>query len=190
MDPVIVGLVVGALGAAIAIARGGSLRALAETTFRWTWVLFLSLVVQIVFEFWSPEWLSEQGQLVVVLATNAGVAVFLILNRALPGTVLAGIGLLMNVTVMALNGAMPVSEDAARLAGISEPLDVGIQHEPTTEETRLVWLADVIPLPAVHLVLSAGDVVLATGIGRLAYKRAASIPRARHRAARASSASD
>lgn len=156
------------------MVRGGRLSALLATNFLFLPVLFAAFAVQLGFEIWDPETLSTNGRLVVVVATSAGVAVFLFLNRQLPGTVLAGVGLLLNVLVIAANGAMPVSPDAARVAGITEALDSGIQHEPLTDDSRLPWLADIIPVPDTKLVISLGDVVLGAGIGVLVYSRSMS----------------
>jgi hypothetical protein len=81
------------------------------------------------------------------------------------------------VIVIAANGAMPVSPDAARVADTEITIE-GIGHEPITDDTVLPWLADVIPLPGLRFVVSPGDVVLALGIGRLAYVQALRRPAA------------
>ena len=156
------------------MVRGGRMSALLATNFLFLPVLFAAFAIQLGFEIWDPETLSATGRLVVVVATSAGVAVFLFLNRQLPGTVLAGAGLLLNVLVIAANGAMPVSPDAARVAGITEALDSGVQHEPMTDESLLPLLADIIPIPDTKLVISIGDVILGAGIGVLVYSRAMS----------------
>lgn len=170
----IVGVAVGILAGAIAMVRGGRLSAVLATNFLFLPVLFAAFAIQLGFEIWDPDTLSAAGRLVVVVATSAGVAVFLFLNRHLPGTVLAGAGLLLNVVVIAANGAMPVSVEAARVAGITEALDAGVQHEPMNDDSRLPLLADIIPIPDSKLVISVGDVVLAAGMGVLVYSRAMS----------------
>lgn len=170
----VVGLLVGAIAAGIAVARGGSLDGIAETKFRWLSLLFVNLVIALGFEIVDLPGVTETQQLVLVLVTTTGVAMFLILNRRLPGTVLAGIGLLMNVLVTGLNGAMPVAQTAADIASIESRLDSGISHERMTEESRLSFLADWIPVPRVKMVLSPGDFVLAAGLAQLAYVRAMS----------------
>lgn len=168
----IVGLAVGLLAGAIAMVRGGRMPSLLATEFLFLPILFMAFAVQLGFEIWDPDSLSPSGQLVMIVATSAAVAVFLFLNRQLPGTILAGVGLLLNVVVIAANGSMPVSIDAARVAGITESLDSGVQHEPMTEDSLLPWLADIIPIPDTKLVISIGDVVLGAGIGVLVYNRA------------------
>lgn len=154
------------------LVRGGSLEPLARTSFRYLWILFAGLVGQVVFDIWDPNWLSETGGLVVILASNAAVVVFLALNRHLPGMFLAALGLALNVLVIAANGAMPVSQEAAEIAGLEgEFRDLGIKHELLGPNTAFPWIADVIPLPGLNTLISVGDVVLGLGIARLVYRR-------------------
>jgi hypothetical protein len=109
----------------------------------------------------------------VGLAVSAGLVVaFLARNRGLRGTGLVALGLLANALVVGVNGAMPVSVEAAGRAGVgTSALLAGAdpRHEPTGPDTRLPWLGDVVPvpLPAVPLVVSPGDVLVAAGIGQL-----------------------
>lgn len=166
-------LIVAILAGGAALMRGGSLERLAATKFRWLPLLFAALVVQIGFSLWEPPWLTEAGALAIVLGSMVGVAVFLTINQHLPGTVIAAVGLALNVLVIGTNGAMPVSPDAARIAGVglAELEDGGIKHEVMTDDTRLTWLGDVIPIPRWGLIISVGDVVLAAGLGLLTYKQ-------------------
>lgn len=165
-----------ALAAAIAAAiagllRGGSLDRLAETRFAWTPLLFAALAVQL-----AASLLFEvegAAGLAIVLGTNAAVALFLLANRGLPGMTLAALGLLMNVAVIAANGAMPVSQRAAEIAGVSiaELDDAAPKHEAMNDSTALWPLADIIPIPGFRSIFSLGDVVLAAGIAVLVYRR-------------------
>jgi Family of unknown function (DUF5317) len=154
------------------LVRGGSLDGLAATRFRFLWLLFVGFVVQVAFGLWNPPWLSETGELAIVLASNLLVAVFLAANVHLPGTLVAAAGLALNALVIAANGAMPVSLEAADVAGVDrEASDFGIKHEVLNDDTVLPWIADVIPIPGLSMLISAGDVVLAAGIGWLVYRR-------------------
>ncbi len=169
--------------ALIGVLRGASFRSLAETTFRWTPILFVGLVMQIGFGYWSPPWVDEVA-LPIILVSNLAVIAFLLVNRRLPGLALAGVGVLLNLVVIGLNGAMPVLEPAAEKAGISRSLDdPGIKHERLEEDTVLPWLADVIPVPPFKEVLSLGDVVLGLGLCYLVHARMGSRAPPRHRAA-------
>ena len=168
---VILVLLLAVVAAVYGLVRGGSLESLARTDFRFVWVLFAGLFVQVAFDLWDPDWLSETGDLVVLLTTHVAVAAFLALNRHLPGMWLAAGGLLLNVLVIGVNGGMPVSLEAAEVAGISDFSAWGIKHEPLTDDTLLPWIADVIPVPGFKKLISIGDVVLAAGIGWLVYRR-------------------
>lgn len=162
-------LVVAAVSAAVAVRRGGSLTNLASTTFEWTGVLIAALVLQVAADLFAPSDISSTGLLIV---TYLGVAAFVLRNRMLPGILIAVAGLAMNILVISLNGAMPVSRWAADVAGVEAVGDeMGIKHEIAGPETTLAWLGDVIPIPETGRVISAGDVVLAAGIAVLVYRR-------------------
>ncbi len=111
----------------------------------------------------GPARLALQGVAVVCAAA------FLVGNLHAPGIPLVAAGLLLNVLVVAANGAMPVSVEAARQAGVA-PGDLGLGRDPSREllddASRLPWLADVIavPLPVHPEVVSAGDVLVAAGV--------------------------
>lgn len=167
-----IALLVAIVAVIVALAQGGSLERLAATNFRATSLLLLGLALQIVFGFWSPSWMTDALGLTVLLVSNLFVLAWLVVNRSLPGLLIAAVGLLMNLTVITANGAMPVSADAVRAAGGDE-LEISegaLKHEVLDDDTRLRWLGDIIPVPAIGI-WSAGDLVLAAGLALLAYKR-------------------
>jgi hypothetical protein len=91
------------------------------------------------------------------------VLVFVWLNREASGIWIAGIGVLMNFTVIAVNGGMPVLPEAAAIAGgEAGDLVLSAKHVLLTDATHLPFLADIIPLPGA--VVSLGDVFLAIGV--------------------------
>lgn len=165
-------LALAAVAGLYGLVRGGSLEGLAATQFRSVWLLAAGFIVQIGFSLWNPEWLTETGEVVVVVGSNALVALFLAMNLRLPGMLMAAAGLALNVLVIAANSAMPVSLEAADVAGIDhETSDFGIKHEPLHDDTLFPWIADVIPLPGLNTLISAGDILLAIGIAWLVYRR-------------------
>jgi hypothetical protein len=165
-----------AVGATLlGLARGGSLDALATTRLRWTWLLVTGLVIQNVGLLWSPEWLHGARALFLLVVSNLALVVFIAGNRRMPGMLIADLGLALNLLVIVLNGAMPVSTEAARVAGVERVRDVaGLQHEAMGADTALPWLGDLVPVPALGEVWSIGDLVLAAGIARLVYARTVS----------------
>ena len=179
-------LVIAALAIALGLGlwRGGSLEALADTRLRWVALLAEGLLIQLVFDLWDPPGLSRAGALAVLLISNAAVAAFLMLNRQVPGMLLIAVGVLLNTVVITANQAMPVSVTAAAQADLDPPPAVSddLKHERLDSDTRLAWLADVIPVPGVKEVLSVGDVVLACGVARLVYMQTTSRKRARSNA--------
>jgi hypothetical protein len=83
---------------------------------------------------------------------------------------LAGLGILMNFSVIAANGGMPVLEGAASAAGgfpEGLTLEGSYKHVWLDARTILGFLADVIPVRLFGLgnVISLGDVLLAVGLG-------------------------
>lgn len=153
----------------IAVLRGGRLVNLGDIELKGWWLLFIALGLQA-----GTNWLPE-GSL------NAGVAMMLIsyvlllimvwANRSKPGMWIAGIGVLANLVVIAVNGGMPVLAGAAEVASgftISEPdLSNSFKHVLLDETSRLTFFADVIPLrlAGVGEVISLGDIFLALGLG-------------------------
>lgn len=177
-------LVLAVLTGVAARLRGGSVTTLAETTFRWTPLLAAGLVAQLTFLYWDPEWLGDGGGLAVVLGSNLVVAVWLFVNRSLPGLLLAGAGMALNVIVIGANGAMPVLPSSAERAGVTQSIDdASIKHERLDDDTVLPWLGDAIPVPPFKEVLSVGDVVLALGLCRVVDARMTVGKRPRHSAA-------
>lgn len=160
-----------AVGAALlAWARKGTLDALARTEFVWTGLVFEGLLIQVVFTVWSPSGLSRTGALWILVLSNLAIGAFILANARIPGMLIAGLGLLMNLTVILANGAMPVSSEAAEAAGLAPPQDASaFKHEQMDSDTVLPWLGDRFPLPVLGEVWSAGDFVLALGIARLVY---------------------
>ena len=82
-------------------------------------------------------------------------------RRALPGMLLVAVGLVSNVTVIALDGGMPVE-------GLGPGASSGLHHALTRAD-HLASLADVISIPALGAIVSPGDVVLSVGAVLTAY---------------------
>jgi hypothetical protein len=163
-------LVAGGVAALAGKMRGGSLEFLAATRLAWLPLLWTALVLQILPALWLE--LSDTSALVVVVISNLLLIAFLLLNRGLPGVGLMAAGLLLNLIVIAANQAMPVSQTASDIAGVTHsPTAAELKHEPMRPSTVLPWLGDVIPLPRLGEVLSVGDLLLVVGIARLVYCR-------------------
>lgn len=154
----------------VAVVRGGRLSNLGDIRLRFWLLLPLALLMQGATELLPDEgWTATLGSWLILLSYLPLLAVVL-LNRERPGMWLAGIGVLMNFVVIAVNGGMPVLEGAAVVAsGFESGLNVDdFKHVELDAGTRLTFLADVIPLRIFGegQVLSLGDVFLAVGLGR------------------------
>ena len=166
------GLVTVVLVAAVAIGRllGGRLPRLAALDLPNHWLVLAAVGVQ------GLGWAAGAAGLPAGPAYSValGVSALLVLGflagaRGVAGLGLVALGLGLNATVVAANGGMPVSAEAATRAGADDgALAAGPRHVPLDGDTRLPWAADVIavPLPLRPEVVSAGDVAVAAGLGR------------------------
>lgn len=156
---------------AISMLRGGRLVNLGDIELRAWWLLIIAFGLQAGTNLLPEETWSETAGLVMILGSFALLMVLVMLNRSSPGMWIAGLGVLMNFTVIALNGGMPVLPGAAEVASgftVSQPdLSGSYKHIPLDATSSLTFLADVIPLRIGNLgeVISLGDIFLALGLG-------------------------
>jgi hypothetical protein len=160
-------------GLAAGLLRGGRLRRLHRVRLRAVPLVWVALGAQLALGIGSSG--SSDGlRDALVVASYACVGVWLALNGWCQpgglGTAFAvlGLGWLLNVVPMALNGGMPVSSTALEAVGAGDAVvDEGHlwKHVPATAETKAAWLGDVVPVPLAGAVISAGDVALLMGAG-------------------------
>lgn len=142
--------------------RGGKLRNLSGIRVKLWWLLPVGFVLLAIASFVPAD--QHELAVALILISYLPLLAFVLLNRKLSGIWIAGIGILMNFTVIVANGGMPVLAEAAQIASQSSgDLVLGAKHVLLTAETSIPFLADVIPLPGA--VLSLGDVFLAIGTG-------------------------
>lgn len=165
---VVLVVMVAALAVLVALLTGGS--RLAQVRLRAVRLLAAAAVIQVGTSALAPG--SGAVRALALLLTSVLVGLFVLGNRRVAGTPLIGLGLLLNVVVVAANKAMPVSQDAASRVGIT-PTELALagdaMREPLTESTVLGRLADVVPVAAPWWpqVVSPGDVLVAAGVGLL-----------------------
>jgi Family of unknown function (DUF5317) len=154
----------------VAILRGGRLVNLGDIELRSWWLLALAIVLQGT-TLLLPDTASPGLGVSLVLISFILLMVLVLLNRDRRGMWLVGIGVLMNFTVIAANGGMPVMSEAAEVASgftVSAPdLSGSFKHTILDETSRITFFADVIPLRLLGIgqVISLGDVLLAVGLG-------------------------
>jgi hypothetical protein len=160
------------LCAGTVLLRGGSLARLAELPLRGRWVPAIALVLQVLITVVVAGG-SPTGHRVLHIATYALVALFLWLNRGLPGVAIIAAGTLANAAAIVANlGVMPASTSAERIAGMR--LRTGFDNSAPVAHAHLAWLGDVIPWPGpAHNVLSVGDLVIFVGMAVLLHRACA-----------------
>jgi len=159
----------------VALLRGGRLINLADIRLQHWWLLLLGFGIQAGTSFLprDADW-TRSVSTIMILCSYLPLLLLVLINRQREGMWLAGLGVLMNFSVIALNGGMPVLEGAARIAaglggsatGFQLALD--FKHVLLDSTTHIPFLADVIPvrLFGIGQVISLGDVLLAVGLGR------------------------
>ncbi len=165
IDPIVAVLVIAVL---VGFLRGGRLANLAEINLRVWWLLLVGLAMQIVANLLPrPDEGVNPLAVALILLSYLPLIAVVILNRQSHGMWLAAIGILMNFSVIAANQGMPVSPEAAVIAGAeSTDLDLDAKHVVLDEDSLLPFLADVMPLKVLGQVISLGDVFLAVGVGQ------------------------
>lgn len=165
-------LIVVVVAISVALIRGGRLANLGEIEVRLWPLLIVGSFVQLGSSLVPPGRTWSRGLGIgLLLASFLILLSVVIANRSRPGMWLAGFGILMNFTVIAVNGAMPVLEAAAEAASGFQGITItpDFKHTILDESSRLTFLADVIPVRFIWgagTVISLGDVFLAVGLGR------------------------
>lgn len=150
MSLVALALVAGVLAG---LLLGGRLRHVAGTRLRSVGLLLGGAVA----EFAGSRWGDGAVGTGILIAGYLLLVGFALRNLAITGMVLVAMGLLANLTVVALNGGMPVR-------GLPAGTTYGPRHHGQRPGDRLTGLADVVHLPALGEIVSPGDLVLGLGV--------------------------
>lgn len=113
------------------------------------------------FDLPQPGWWAFAG-LVAAL-------IFTIRNLMIVGMAVIGVGIIVNLVPIVLNGATPVRAEALVEAGLVETGDldrvvVSGARAIADEDTRLGWLGDTIPIAVADQVVSFGDLIMLIGV--------------------------
>ena len=142
---------------------GGRLSWLSELPIRLGPLALVGLLLQL----WNPP---GRWPFVILLLSFALLFVFTVTNRPITGFALITAGLVLNLGVIALNAGMPVSRHALVASDQTDTLlpllaEGGAKHHLATDDDRLLFLADVIPIPApIRQVISVGDLFTYGGV--------------------------
>lgn len=138
----------------VGLLAGGRLSRLKALDLRAPWVFVLAATVQVGLMIAGGRGVAFGAQGLYVL-TFVLVLMGIWVNRRLPGMWLVGVGVLLNLVVIAANGgSMPVDRDLAVRAGSTAMVELldstaYTNHMAAGEGTRLRWLGDVLALPMV-----------------------------------------
>ena len=130
--------------------------ALRPGPFRWPLALGAGALCELV----SSLWVGGAAGLALLFAGYAMLVCFAARNVALAGSVLVMVGLVANLTVMAVDGGMPVR-------GLPPASGFGPRHHGQRPGDHLTALGDVVAVPALGEVFSAGDLLLAAGVATM-----------------------
>jgi hypothetical protein len=145
-------------------ATGGDLRRLGSVKLRLTAAAAAALAVQIIItELWTTGSHGVHAALQVLSYLLGGV--FIIANISIPGVAVMALGGALNAAAIAANaGVMPASRWALAHSGLT--IGRGFSNSAPVAHPHLLWLGDVIPVPAGPLgnVLSVGDLLIFAGL--------------------------
>ena len=154
----------------MSLLRGGRFLNLSEIQLRAWPLLILGFGMQMAADLLPNDRSWSHNTAVTMIILSFVPLLFLVWrNRQEAGMWLAGIGVFMNFTVIAINGGMPVLPGAATI-GLGRDItaldfDALPKHVLLDGSTRLAFLGDVIPVRIIRNVISLGDVFLAIGLG-------------------------
>jgi hypothetical protein len=145
-------------------ATGGDLRRLGNIQPRLVPAAAIALLTQIIItEVWTSGSSGIHGGLQVASYLLGGI--FVAANLSIPGIPIMALGGVLNLTAIAANaGVMPASRWAVARSGLT--LGRGFANSAPVVHPHLLWLGDIIPVPAGPLsnVLSIGDLVIFAGL--------------------------
>jgi hypothetical protein len=153
------------IGVVVGLARGGRPRYIGRHRLRAWWLVVVGFALQVATDHVD---LGSFGT-VAVLVGAAALLAFAALNPHLVGIGVVAVGVALNALVIGLDDGMPVRSRAVVAAhvasGAEEPtMSYGYRHHREGPGDRLRPLGDIIPIPALHEVVSFGDLILAFGV--------------------------
>ncbi len=156
------------LALAIVVVTRGSFERLGRLRLAWLWLLYLALAIQIALEFVPfPEDRIEDLGFGILMASYVLIMAFVLRNRRVQGLAIVGVGIFLNIVVIALNQGMPTM-DVPEQRGSREvvvPINWTVKHRPESPDDLLPFLGDHLAFPINRTQpFSIGDVVIALGI--------------------------
>ena len=158
-------------GCVLGLVAGGRLATLGEVHLRWWGVLLAGVALQLLA---GPVGLGGRPGTTAVAASYLCLLAFALANRSLGAMPIVVVGLVLNATVILVNGGMPVRAEAVSAVGLDpdqlDAGDLGAKRHLEGPDDHLTFLGDVLPLPPLGEVVSVGDLVLAVGVAGLLFR--------------------
>lgn len=159
------------VGLVLRVASDRQLAGLAHVGLRGETVLVVLLVVQVLPSAFGLTGAAARVAYWIWIATFPCLVTIACVNRRNPGMAMLGLGLLLNLLVILLNGGMPVSPLAIAAVKpdsvVSAIAATDFVHVAGTATARLPWLSDILPIAGptwLRSVASPGDCLLFAGI--------------------------
>lgn len=146
----------------------GKLRNLEKVNVSYIYLIFVAFSIEVLVILLIRNGILKRGSVTYTLDLIMYIllAIFTVRNRKNPFLFLMGIGFLLNAVPIFLNGgAMPVSSEAVKAAGLTENITQEGLYTLINENTRMWFLGDVIPLTFLRdFAISIGDIVAGIGL--------------------------
>jgi uncharacterized protein DUF5317 len=162
----------------------GSYKRLFDTKLHWTWLLAVSLAIQLGLEFYTlPHRYWDNIGYGLLVGSYVFLLAFIGRNVVLRGMSIVFIGIACNALVITLNHGMPVkfppdwkNESWAKAT---------VKHHPQEPGEKLLGLSDIIIVRhPINNILSFGDLILAVGLCDVSYNASRNPKRAKRKAQR------
>jgi hypothetical protein len=128
--------------------------------------------------------LDGNAALVALVLSLAVLIAVAVANRHITGVAVVGLGLMLNLTAVAVNGGMPVRACALVRAGAfseGEAITLEAPRHLESPDDPLPILGDIIPVPLTGEALSFGDLIVIVGVAdavrELSRRRARAVTR-------------
>jgi hypothetical protein len=156
--------------AAIALGYilGGRIRNLENIMLRGVYLIFISFGLELTIVMCMRKGLLRIGTTTFLLdvVMYLILLIFVMLNRSNICIIIMGVGFLLNAIPIFLNGgAMPVSQEAIKIAGLNSNIGSEGLYTIIDSSTRMWFLGDVIPISFIsNFIVSIGDIFTAIGL--------------------------